>query len=239
MKKATFSLWLWDSLRFIGRGPVVWVGYSLMIGALMPVGRISLALGILISVSSLFIGVGVNKYIDLKYTDDNPVALSWAIKKSLPLSFLAALTLAVFWFTFNVVANLLSGEADKILLFFYNWELTPENINRLSTRELGAWIYTYANIVLIFTLLMLTTFASWFSFPLMLFRNYSFSQAREQGEYQVSRNKSAFYKMMGFIFIETLLCSSVTPLLTPVLYMLVSTFIYVSYQSTFGTQKQR
>lgn len=237
MKKAKFSHWLKQSLLFVSRGPLIWAGYTLFVGIILVLGRISLALGILLSVTSLFVGVGVAKYIDLKYSAENPVGFYWAVNKSLPLAVLAAGTIVVFWFVFMVVANLFTGEWYKIGQFFFFWELTPENLNHKSTREIADWIYSYSNITLIFTLLMLTTFASWFSYPLMLFQNHSWSQAIELGNYAVSRNQNAIYKMLGFIFAEALLCTSVTPLLTPVLYMLTSTMMYVSYKGIFEAGK--
>lgn len=237
MKKAKFSHWLKQSLLFVSRGPLVWAGYTLFVGILMTLGRVSLALGILLSVTSLFVGVGVAKYIDLKYSADNPVGFYWAISKSLPLAVLAASTIVVFWFAFMVVANLVTGELYKIGQFFFFWELTPENLNHQTTREIADWIYAYANITLIFTLLMLNTFASWFSYPLMLFKDYSWSQAKEEGNYAVSRNQNAMYKMLGFIFAEAILCTTVTPLLTPILYMLTSTMMYVSYKGIFEVSK--
>jgi hypothetical protein len=237
VKKVKFSHWLKQSLLFVSRGPLVWAGYTLFVGILMTLGRVSLALGILLSVTSLFVGVGVAKYIDLKYSADNPVGFYWAINKSLPLAVLAASTIVVFWFGFMVVANLFTGELYKIGQFFFFWELTPENLNHKSTREIADWIYSYSNITLIFSLLMLTTFASWFSYPLMLFKNYSWSEAKEKGNYAVSRNQNAMYKMLGFIFAEAILCTTVTPLLTPVLYMLTSTMMYVSYQGIFEAGK--
>ena len=237
MKKAKFSVWLKQSLLFVSQGPWVWAGYTLFVGMIMPLGRVSLALGILLSVTSLFVGVGIAKYIDLKYSAENPVGFYWAINKSLPLAVLAAGTIMVFWFTFMVVANLFTGELYKIGQFFFYWELTPENLNHKSTREIANWIYAYANITLIFTLLMLTTFASWFSYPLMLFKSYRWSQAKEDGDYAVSRNQNAIYKLLGFTFAEAILCTSVTPLLTPVLYMLTSTMMYVSYKGIFEVSK--
>jgi hypothetical protein len=84
---------------------------------------------------------------------------------------------------------------------------------------------------------MLTTFASWFSYPLMLFKSYRWSQAKEDGDYAVSRNQNAIYKLLGFTFAEAILCTSVTPLLTPVLYMLTSTMMYVSYKGFFEVSK--
>jgi len=237
VKKAKFSHWLKQSLLFVSQGPWTWAGYTLFVGMLMPLGRVSLALGILLSVTSLFVGVGIAKYIDLKYSAENPVGFYWAINKSLPLAVLAAGTIMVFWFAFMVVANLFTGELYKIGQFFFFWELTPENLNHKSTREIANWIYAYANITLIFTLLMLTTFASWFSYPLMLFKSYSWSQAKEDGDYAVSRNQNAIYKLLGFTFAEAILCTSVTPLLTPVLYMLTSTMMYVSYKGIFEVSK--
>lgn len=237
MKKAKFSVWLKQSLLFVSQGPWVWAGYTLFVGMIMPLGRVSLALGILLSVTSLFVGVGIAKYIDLKYSAENPVGFYWAINKSLPLAVLAAGTIMVFWFAFMVIANLFTGELYKIGQFFFNWELTPENLNHKSTREIANWIYAYANITLIFTLLMLTTFASWFSYPLMLFKSYRWSQAKEDGDYAVSRNQNAIYKLLGFTFAEAILCTSVTPLLTPVLYMLTSTMMYVSYKGIFEVSK--
>ena len=233
MKKAKFSIWLKRSLLFVRQGPWVWAGYTLFTGMLMPLGRISLALGILLSVTSLFVGVGVAKYIDLKYSSENPVGLYWAINKSLPLAVLAATAIMIFWFAFMLIANLFTGEFYKIARFFFYWELTPENLNRQTTREIANWIYTYANITLIFALLMLTTFASWFSYPLMLFKDLSWSEAKEKGNYAVSRNQNAMYKMLGFIFAQAIFCTTITPLLTPVLYMLTSTMMYVSYKGLF------
>lgn len=237
MKKAKFSDWLRESLLFLGRDPVVWVGYTLFVGLILLAGRISLALGIFFSVTALFLGVGIAKFSDLKYSGESPFGLFWAIKKSLPLAILAATAIVVFWFGFNVLANLLSGDIDKIWQFFFNWELTPENLKHKSMREIAGWLYTYANVAVIFVLLMLSTFASWFSYPLMLFRDCSYSRAKELGRIQVSKNQSALNKLLGFIFIQALLCSSVTPLLTPVLYVLVSTLMYVTYQSVFGAKQ--
>ncbi|MGR8979336.1 MAG: hypothetical protein ACU84H_04485 [Gammaproteobacteria bacterium] len=237
MNKLVFSSWLKDALLFIGRGPFVWFGYAFFVGILLLAGRISFVLGLFFAVTSLFVGVGIAKYIDLRAEGESPVALGWAVRKSLPLAVLAAAVIIIFWFIFNVLANVLSGEIENIPLFFFDWQLTPENMKRRTVREIAAWFYTYANVTLIFVLLMLTTFASWFSYPLMLFRNRSFSQAKELGERQVSQNKVAFYKMLAFIVAEALLCSSVTPLLTPVLYMLVSTLMYVSYQNQFSNKR--
>lgn len=119
MKKVKFSNWLQQSLLFVSHGPWVWAGYTLFVGILMPLGRVSLALGILLSVTSLFVGVGVAKYIDLKYSAENPVGFYWAVNKSLPLAVLAACSIMIFWFAFMAIANLFSGELYKIGQFFF------------------------------------------------------------------------------------------------------------------------
>jgi hypothetical protein len=141
--------------------------------------------------------------------------------------------IVVCWFIFSALANILNGQADMISYFFFDWQFTPENLSRRTTRELGIWLYGYANITLIFTLLMLTTFASWYSYPLMLFKDYTWSQAKEAGNYEVANHKPALYKTLAFLIFEAILCTEVTPLLTPVLYMLTSTFMFVTYKSFF------
>ena len=237
MKKAKFSDWLRQSLIFVSLGPWVWAGYTLFTGIILILGRVSLALGIFLSVTSLFVGVGIAKYIDIKYSAENPVGFYWAINKSLPLAVLAAISIVIFWFVFMAIANIFSGELYKIGQFFFNWELTPENLSHQSMRETANWIYGYANVTLMFVLLMLTTFASWFSYPLMLFKNYSWSEAKIRGNLAVSKHQKAMYKLLGFIFAEAILCTTVTPLLTPVLCMLTSTMIYVTYKGIFEEVK--
>lgn len=235
-KKLKFTHWLQQSLWFIKLSPRIWFGYSVVVGIMLVLGKISLAMGIFAAVTSLFVGVGVAKYIDMKTNSETPVGLIWAVNKSLPLAILAAGSIVLCWFVFMLIASLLSGEYYKIPQFFFHWEFTPENLNRETTRDVVSWMYSYANVTLIFTLLMLTSFVGWFSHPLMLFKNNRWSEAKEQSDYAVSRNQGAMYKMLGFVFLEAVLCSTLTPLLTPVLFMLVSTFMYVSYKSIFEAE---
>jgi hypothetical protein len=237
-KKPKFSAWLQQALRLIGRLPWLWLGYTLFVGILLVVGKISLALGILASVTSLFVGVGLAKYTDLKATSENPVSFYWAINKSLPLALLAAVAILFCWFVFMTIANLSSGEFYKIGQFFFNWEFTPENLDRRTLRETVSWIYAYANIALIFVLLMLTTFGSWFSHPLMLFKGERWSDAKRLGDEASSKNQAAILKLQGFIFLEAVLCLTITPLLTPVLYGLVANLMYVSYKSLFEAEQE-
>jgi hypothetical protein len=233
-RRAKFSDWLRKSLLFIRREPWIWVGYTLLVALLLCLGRISYALGILSAVVSLFVGVGVAKYIDLKhYSPERSVGLLWAIKKSLPLAIIMGGMIVVCWFIFSAIANIVNGEYAMIGRFFFDWQYSPENLRRETTRELAIWLYGYANITLIFVLLMVSTFASWYSYPLMLFKDYSWSRAKEAGNQAITDQREAFYKTLAFLIFEAILCTEITPLLTPVLYMLTSTFMFITYKDVF------
>ena len=232
-KKLKFSTWLQQSLWFIKLRPLIWLGYSVLVGILLILGKMSMAAGILAAVTSLFVGVGVAKYIDMQVNAENPVTLVWAIKKSLPLAILAAISIVACWFIFMLIASLLSEEYYKIPQFFFHWELTEQNLVRENLRDVLGWLYSYANVTLIFVLLMLNSFVGWFSHPLMLFNDTSWSQAKSQSDWAMARNQGAIYKMLGFICFEAILCSTVTPLLTPILFTLTSTIMYVSHKSLF------
>jgi len=219
----------------ISREPLVWTGYTVFIGIVFAIGRISLALGVLVSVTSLFVGVGVAKYIDLKSSPDDAVGFYWAINKSLPLALLAAISILLCWLVFRVAANIYASEWDKIGQFFFYWEFTSDNLEDKSLRQLAGWIYSSALAALIFVLLMLTTFASWFSYPLMLFKGHTWSQAKSLGNKLAVKHQGAMYKLLAFVFAVVFIGGGLMPLLTPVLYMLVSTLMYVSYKAVFET----
>jgi len=229
----TFGNWLKQALVLIGRAPLLWTGCTLFIGLLLGIERVSLALGIFLAVTGLFVGVGLAKYIDMKASTNMSLSFYRVIVKSLPLAILAAGSLVICWFAFRVTANIYSGELYKIGRFFFYWELTAEHLNNKSTRQIAAWLYLPAIITLLFILLMLTTFASWFSYPLMLFKNYAWSQAKQQGNEVSVKNQAAMYKLLAFIFAAAFISAGAIPLLTPVVYMLVSTLMYVSYKTVF------
>lgn len=239
MRKAKFGDWLKQSLNFVKYDPTVWLGYSAVLGLSMPVGHVSLALGVFLSVTGLFVGVGVAKYIDMKRNGENPVGLVWAVKKSLPLAVLCSAAIVVCWFVLMVAANILKGEYQRILLFFFHYELTPEILRTFLLTETAAWVYGYANVALFFTLLMVGSFVGWFVHPLMLFQNMSWSEAKAKSAQATAANQAALYQLYGFVFVQALLCSGLTPLLTPVLYMLTSTLLYVSYKSLFDFKKRQ
>ncbi len=233
-RKAKFSDWLRKSLLFIRRRPVIWVGYTLFVAVVLCLSRVSYALGILASVACLFVGVGVAKYIDMThYSPQSSPRLSWAIQKSLPLAIIIGGMIVGCWFVFSAMANILNGEPGMIAKFFFDWQFTSQNLHRQTSRELAIWLYGYANITLIFVLMMMMTFASWFSYALMLFKDFSWSRAKEAGKQEEASCRDALYKTLAFLVGEAILCTEVTPFLTPVLYMLTSTFMFISYKDYF------
>ncbi len=233
-RKAKFSDWLRKSLLFFRRGIWIWLAYALVVAALLPLTRISYALGILVAVACLFVGVGIAKYIDLKNNSlESTITLGWAVKKSIPLAVIAGIAVVLCWFIFSAIANIVNGEYAMIWRFFFDWQLTPENLRRDTTRELAIFLYGYANLTLIFVLLMTMAFASWFSYPLMLFKDFSWSGAKETGNREEANCKEAIYKTLGFLIMEAILCTEVTPFLTPVLYVLSSIMIFISYKEYF------
>lgn len=208
--------------------PMVWLGYVLFSGLVFAVARVSLALGVFLAICCLFVGVGVAAYIDKKIN-----SLRSAINHTLPLAIIAATALVSCWFIFRLVANLYSGEYIKILQFFFYWELAPENYSGKSLRQLIGWLYSAAIMTPIFLMLMLNSFASWFSFPLMIFNNQSWSEAKEQGRQASVTHSNAFYKLMSLLFALAILGNSIVPIFTPLFYMLMSTLMYISYRDVF------
>jgi len=231
--KIKFSDLLQKSLLFIGRDPLVWIGYLLFVAVILCIGRISYALGIFFGVVCLFVGVGVAKYVDLKDSGSGSVGLVWALKKSLPLAIIGGIIIVICWFIFSAIANIIDGHAEMISYFFFDWQYTDKNLSRLDMRELAIFLYGYSNITIIFTVLMFTGFASWFSYPLMLFKGYSWSQAKEIGNREWANNREALYKTLAFIIFNAFMCMEVIPFFTPLLFMLSSILMFVTYKSVF------
>ena len=91
----TFSNWLKQALLLVSRAPLLWAAYTVFIVLLLGIERISLALGIFLAVTSLFVGVGIAQYIDIKSSTDTSLNFYRAITKSLPLAVLAAGSLVI------------------------------------------------------------------------------------------------------------------------------------------------
>lgn len=228
MKSITFSRWLVLAFELANKRPLIWLGYVVFLAIVLPMGRISLALSILISVSSLFIGVGIVAFIH-----QTTGSLWNVIQKQIPLALSLAGILLFCWFVFRVIANINSGETEKIIQFFVHWELSPDNFQDKVFRQLIIWLYSSAIVTLIFVLLMLNSFGSWFSYPLMLFKHQSWSEAREAGRQAFNTHSNAMYKLTGFLLLMAFIGMGLVPLLTPLFYMLVSTLMYISYYDIF------
>ncbi len=228
MKSITFSGWLIQSFELANKRPLLWLSSVLFLAVFLALGRVSLALGILFSVSSLFIGVVIVDFIQR-----GTGTLIKAILRQLPLAFSLAVILLVFWFVFRVVANIYAEETEKIAQFFFHWELTDENFQDKVYRQIIVWLYSSAIVTLIFVLLMLNSFGSWFSFPLMAFKQASWTEARDLGKQAAVDNAGAMYKLTAFLLITAFVAMGLVPLLIPLFYMLVSTLMYVSYNDIF------
>lgn len=238
MKTVSFSRWIVHASWLIGQAPALWLSYSVMLGILMILGRISLALGVIIAVTGLFLAVGLAKYVDLKMPGEKQVGLLWALNRSLPLAILAAVGIVACWFIFRLIATLFNGDYGKIVQFFFNWELLPENIDDKPLRQLFGWFYGYASATLLFVMLMLISFASWFSHPLMLFKNRGWTSANRLGNKATEKHRSALFKLWGFIFLLVFFGAGILPMLVPFLYTFTALLMYTSYQSIFKNLDQ-
>ena len=231
MKQVTFSGWLIQAFELANKQPVVWLGSVVFLTVILALGRISLALQIVVSISCLFVSVGVIDAIDRGSSD------FWkTIKRHLPLACLLATVLMLLWFLFRMVANFNTGETEKIWQFFFYWELSEAAFEDKTLRQIMLWLYSAAIVSLVFVILMLNSFASWFSYPLMIFDHKSWSDARDVGRQAFADNAGEMYKLNGFLLITAFVGIGLVPLLTPLFYMLVSTLMYVSYKDIFVNQ---
>lgn len=228
MKQVSFLGWLKQAFELANKRPLLWLSSVLLLAVFLAIGRVSLALGIVFSVSSLFLGVLIIKQID-----QGKSVLLIAQKKQLTLAITLAVLLMLVWFVFRVIVNVQADETEKILQFFFNWELSSENSQDKNFRQLLLWLYSSAIVALIFVILMLNSFGSWFSFPLMAFKQKSWSEARDLGKHGFSKHASAMYQLTGFLLMTAFVGIGLVPLLTPLFYMLVSTLMYVSYKDIF------
>ncbi|PPC91393.1 MAG: hypothetical protein CTY34_03860 [Methylobacter sp.] len=238
MTTVSFSRWIAHASWLIAKAPALWLSYTVALGILMILSRVSLALGVVIAVTGLFLAVGLAKYVDLKMSQEPPVSFFWALKRSLPLAILAAVGIVTCWFVFRLVATLFNGDYEKIILFFFNWELLPENLDDKPLRQLFGWFYGYASATLLFVMLMLISFASWFSHPLMLFNNRPLTSANRLGNKATEKHRGAILKLWGFIFVLAFFGAGILPMLVPFLYTFTALLMYTSYQSIFKNLDQ-
>lgn len=230
MKRVTLFRWLIETLALAGKNPLAWFAAVLVIGLLLGITRISLAVGILASVSSLFVGVGVAAAIDLQ----SKVTIPELLKQHLPTSVSLAVLIMLCWLMFRVVANLYSGEPERIPGFFFDWELTVGNLQDKTFIDLVGWLYSAGIVALILVLLMLGSYGSWFSYPLMVFEQCRWSEARDRGRQVFNRYGSILNKLSVFLLLGAFFGLGIFPLLTPLYYMFIATLMYVSYRDLFA-----
>lgn len=218
--------WISTVFKIFAQKPSVCLLLLAFLMIALGLGRISLALGIVTSISTLFVTVGIIAQID----QSQDFQFSRVLRQHLPLSITLALLLMGFWFVFQTVSNIVNHQAEAIVDFFFDWQLTAEATNDKSLLRLTSWWYASAITGLIFTWLMLCSFASWFCYPLMIFKSYSYSLAREEGKKLFRENARLLYRLQTTMIILTLLCVGLLPILIPVLFMLYSGLMYVTYR---------
>ncbi len=233
MKPVTLSGWLWASLGLFSQAPLLWLLYLLVSAVLLAGTHFSLALGIFINVVQLLVGVGLAGYVDNKRQGLPFPALKSAISRSLPLAVLAASAIVLVWLVFRVSVSLYTNEPGAILAFFYDGQWLPERYQEMNLRQLSGWIYASSISILVFVLLMLTSFASWFSYSLMLFDEYPWSQAKTLGDEAVTIYAKPFYQLMLLVFLLVIVMARILPWLTPVMYIWVALLMYASYKDVF------
>lgn len=231
-----FTNWLMQGMSLIAKNPLFWIIYCALLYPLLAVGSFSQIIGIVLSVVCLLVGVGVAAACDdSPEISDKPIRLSVAIRQCLPLAIIAGFALMLLWFAFKVISDLLGGQIGNILQFFWQPNLLDELFATQSWLRLSGKLYAIAMVALMFSILMLTTFGSWFSFPLMIFKNCRWSAAKQLGREASKRHSKTMSSLMFFLGFATVIGLSLMPLLTPEVYMITSILMYISYRQAFAS----
>ena len=225
----TFLNWVQDSLKLLLSHPVVWLNYFLWVCVLLSVGRISLALGIVLSAFSFLMTVSIADYVSEKKSEETKNTLMDMMRTYVPTAFSMAIMLMLCWFVFRVIFNIYSGEPEKIVSFFFDWQLFDQNIVDQGIREYSGWLYRAAIVTLIFLILMLTSFASWFSYPLMVCQGLNWSQAKYRGKTMTQDFHTVCQKQLAFSFFLAIVATGISPFLTPLIYIFTGVLLYVSF----------
>ena len=227
--EVTFSNWVQDGLKLLLCRPGVWLNYFLLVSVLLSVGRISLALGIIFSAFSFLMTVSIAAYVNQPQSDETKKTLMDVTRTHAPVAFSMAVMLMLCWFVFRVVFNVYSGEPEKIISFFFDWQLFDQSIINQGIREYSGWLFRAAIVTLIFLILMLTAFVSWFSYPLMVCQGLNWSQAKHRGKAMTQAFYGVCQKQLAFSFFLAIVATGVSPFLTPLIYIFIGVLLYVSY----------
>ncbi len=229
-----FSNWLKQVLLLLGKQPFFWLIYVVLLYPVLAIGSLSQLLGIILAVISLFVGVGLGAFCDQLEQSGKNVTLTQIIRQCLPLSIIAGIALMLCWFVFRAIADLTNGQFQHIVQFFWQGDLIKPELWDKPWQIIVARVYEVSMVALIFSVLMITTFANWFSFPLMVFNNYRWSIAKNSGIQSARKNQKAMSNLMLSLGISTVLGLSLFPVLTPIFYLLTSLLMYVSYRQIYG-----
>lgn len=231
--RGRLSLWLHVAWSLVKRRPLVWLGYTVLTGLILALCRISLAAGVFLSVTALFAGIAVAESVDRR-PKASPREIVSAALGILPKAMKMALPIVVCWFSFRIAWNLYNDEPEKIARFFFDWEYTRETLYGMSFRQHTAWLFAGGVVALLFALLLVNWFTTWFSFPLSVYERVGWFAAKEKGTRGVEANTGVMYQLLGLLLFAIILVTMVLPLLTPVLYALDSLLMYVSYRDIFA-----
>ncbi len=191
----------------------------------LAIARLSLGVGIIINVSCLFVLVGYFARIDPKSTKTYSV-----IRDFLPLALIFALMILVCWFVFRILFSLQNDDPQNILKFWFDWQVLNSEWLEKPVRIMASWLYAPAWVALIFIWLMLSSFASWFSYPLMVFQQKRWSEAREMGRNAYRQHAGVMYQISALIIAGALLSITVLQVFIPFFYLFFAALMYVSYQ---------
>lgn len=231
----TLANCLGQSLALIGRWPVLWLLYMLFLSVILAAARISLALGIFLSVTSVLVGVSIAAYTDQAISGER--RLFRYIDKHLAMAMSLAILVVICWLVFRVVYNIYTGEPEKILYFFFEWQLTDADFADKTPRQLIAWLYRAAIVSLMFLILMMTSFAHWFSYPLMALKKMDWVEAKHYGRQAALPHNAGLTRLVIFILVLTVFGTGILPMLTPLIYVWVSAMLYASYKIVIGIEQ--
>ena len=227
--EVTFLNWVKAGLRLLGCRPGVWLSYLLVMTVLLSVGRISLALGIILSTVSFLMTVSMAAYVDPEQSNQSCKVFIKMMRSHLPVAFSMAVMLALCWLVFRAIFNVYSGEPEKIMSFFFDWQLVDQSIFDQGVREYLGWLFRAAIVTLIFLVLMLTSFVSWFSYPLMTCQGFNWVQAKHRGKAMTQAFHGVCQKQLAFSFFLAIVGTGLFPLLTPLIYIVVGVLLYASF----------
>ncbi len=225
MKTLSLAACIQDVIRLWARSPLKLAIILLALHLVLGLGRVSLAASIVCAVVSLFVLVGY-----MANQDQHTGREYNLVKDCVPLALVFALMIVSCWFVFRVLFSLQNDTPQQILTFWFDWQLSDTALADMSFMQKASWLYASSLVTLIFVWLMLASFGSWFSYPLMVFQQLSWSQARYQGRQLFRQHVGIMYQLSALLIVLSLLCVAIAPVFIPFLYIVFASLMYVSLQ---------